>query len=207
MREKWTMESQRRTSPLTALFCGLFFMGAVIVAGATTVVLYGMRIVDKKTNTVLGLVQDGVGNLPAIIQSLPPAVEQALGDQRAPEYAKNLEIRAELVPTSRSGGVAPVLTIKNAGGDVVSLLAVRVAALDARGIPQAEWTEVVATPLAFDDDWRGPILPHSTRHVVLSRWRAQSPEPPGGWTSVCEISDVRVWQPRERSVRSASVAP
>jgi hypothetical protein len=201
------MEVQKRMSPLTALFIGLWFTGAVMIAAVTSVVLYGMRIVDKKATTVLSFAEDAVGNLPALVEALPRAVEQALGDRRAADYGKYLDVRVEFAAGGRSGGWGPVLTIHNTGSGVVSLLALRVAALNPRGIPQAEWTEVVATPLAFDDDWRGPILPGSTRHVVLGRRSSLPADSIAELNAAVEITDVRVWEPNGGSTRTVSTIP
>jgi len=51
---------------------------------------------------------------------------------------------------------------------------------------------VVATPLAIDDDWRGPLMPGATRYVVLSGSRSLAGKV-GTVTAVTEIGEVRVW--------------
>ncbi|UCC29443.1 MAG: hypothetical protein JSU86_14720 [Phycisphaerales bacterium] len=197
------MTGHTRMSPLTALFIGLFGVGAVGIASGTLVVLYGMRIIDTKANEVLGFADNTISKtidgLPALFDSLPRAVEELLSDRRAPEYAANLDVAADFVVDERSKGRRPVLTITNKGSEVVSFLAVRVAALDTRRLPIREWTEVVATPIALEDgDWRGPLFPGDTRYaVVSSSWRTVPADRAEQVIPAVEISDIRIWQPSE----------
>jgi len=73
-----------------------------------------------------------------------------------------------------------------------------VAALNQDSLPIREWTEVVATPIAMCNDWRGPLYPGTTRYVVLgSSWRGFPVERLGQITGAVEISDVRIWRPTE----------
>lgn len=187
------MNNPTRMSPMTALFLGVFFVGAVTIGSAATVVLYGMRIVDTKASALIRFAGNTVEGLPELVQSLPPAIGDLLHDRRAPEYAGKINVEVKLVADDASGVVRPVLTVRNTGDEVVSLLAVRVAALDANGVPVNDWTEVVATPLAIDDDWRGPLMPGATRYVVLSGSRSLAGKA-GTVTAVAEIGDVRVWE-------------
>ena len=202
------MNNPTRMSPLTAMFIGLFGLGAVSITAGTLIVMNGMRIIDNKAVSVLSMVDKTVESLPELIENLQPTLSHVLSDRRAPEYAKNIEVKVDFAPT-RNGGFAPALTIINKGDEVISLLAVRVAALDERRVPVREWTEVVATPLAFEEDWRGPLLPHATRHVVLSgRVHTEAGQTPASYVAAYEISDVRVWQANDNApVRSASAAP
>ena len=197
------MTGHTRMSPLTALFIGIFGVGAVGIASGTMVVLYGMRIIDTKANEVLGFADNTISKtidgLPALFDSLPRAVEELLSDRRAPEYAANLDVTADFVVDERSKGRRPVLTITNKGSEVVSFLAVRVAALNSRRLPIREWTEVVATPIALEDgDWRGPLFPGDTRYaVVSSSWRTVPADRAEQVITAVEISDIRIWQPSE----------
>ena len=193
------MMGQNRMSPLTALFIGIFGAGAVGIVSGSAIVLYGMRIVDTKASTILGLAQNTVEGLPELIQSLPPAIGDLLNDRRAPEYAAEIDLEANFVPDEQSGGVLPALKITNRGSEVVSMLAIRVAALSTNNMPLREWTEVVATPIAIEDDWRGPLFPGNSRHVRLSPgWRRFAPEDDGALTAAVEISEIRIWQPTNR---------
>ena len=198
------MGNQSRMSPLTALFLGISAVLVTCIAAATGVALFGLSIVDHKADQVFGVADLTVEGIPKIIdsltegmpdllKSLPPVIADAVHDVRAPEYAANLEIIADLRPAGHDGRLRPVLTITNQGDKLVTLLCVRAAALDESGTPWYEWTEVVATPLAFDNCWRGPLMPGSTRHVVMSGYRSIRREGASNLRTVCEISDVRVW--------------
>ena len=113
----------------------------------------------------------------------------------------------QFAPSKRTGKFYPVLTIINRGDEVVSLLAVRIAALDGNGVAMCEWTEIVATPLAIDDDWRGPLLPGSKRHVVVSPWRGVTADNASAIRGAVEISDVRLWKGgRDASLTVASAS-
>ncbi len=190
------MTNPTRMSPLTAFFLGLFGVGAVGVAGGTWVILYSLRIIDHKAETVLEFAEKTVNSLPELVTALPPALD-VLSGRRAPDYAGKLELAVKFTPNERADGVRPVLTILNKGSEVVSMLAVRVVALDSRSVPVREWTEVVATPIAIDDEWRGILMPGAPRHVVLSSSRAFTPEQAATITGVVEISELRIWQPAD----------
>lgn len=190
------MMGQNRMSPMTAMFIGLFGVGAVGIASGATIVLYGMRIIDSKANALVGFAEHTVAGLPELIESLPPSLADILSDRRAPEYASNVEMKLNFVPSERKGGLQPVMSITNKGNEVISMLAVRVAALDGRLVPIQEWTQVVATPIAVDDDWRGPLFPGATRHVVMSSWRTVKADQGSDLTGAVEISELRVWQPK-----------
>jgi hypothetical protein len=180
-------------SPLTAMFLGVFFVGGLVIASATTVVLYSMRIIDHKAASLLNFADHTVEGLPELLKSLPPALADMMQDRRAPEYASKLEVIVKFINDEGSGTLRPVLTVKNTGNEVVSMLALRVAALDASGTPRNDWTEVVATPLSIDNDWRGPLMPGATRHVVLSGCRPLVGKSET-LVAVAEIGDVRVWE-------------
>jgi hypothetical protein len=131
--------------------------------------------------------------LPELIEALPPAVGDLLNDRRAPEYTANLKVDVKLATDERDR-LRPVMTIRNDGDEVVSMLAVRVAALRGDAVPIREWTEVAATPIAIDHDWRGPLMPHTTRHVVLSGYCSLPGDAADYLTPAYEISEIRVWE-------------
>ena len=189
--------TRTRMSPLTAMFLGMFFVGGLVIASATAVVLYSMRIIDHKSASLLNFAGNTVEGLPELLKSLPPALADVLNDRRAPEYVGNLDVQVRFLSDS-DRGVQPVLTVKNNGNEVVSMLALRVAAIDNYGLPHNDCTQVVATPLALQgSDWPGPIMPGATRQVVLpgSRHLAKKGE---SFVAVVEIGDVRVWQPETK---------
>ena len=197
------MNGQTRMSPITALFLGLFGVGAVGIASGTAITLYAMRVIDTTVGEVIsfadGTLLSTLENLPKIIESLPPSIQDLLDDERRPEYASQIAVTVNFLVDPDSKRIRPVMTLINNGSEVVSLLAIRVAALNENNLPVREWTEVVATPLALDDpDWRGPLFPGSTRYVVLSSSsRGPSIGNIGNLRGVVEISELRVWGHRD----------
>ena len=191
--------STNRVSPLTALVIGIFGTGAVAIACGTAVLLYGMRIVDGKASSVISLAENAIGGLPELLENLPPTIADVFNDRRAPEYAAQLAVEGSLMADER-GNVRPALRITNRGDQVVSLLAVRVAALDGKNRPVGEWTEMAATPFAIDDDWRGPLMPGTERYLVGSSWwRGRPIGDVAELRTAIEISEVRVWRGNEKS--------
>ena len=199
------MNTHTRMSPLTALFLGIFGVGAVGIAAGATVILYSLHILDSKASALVGFAGHSVEALPALINALPPAIGDVLNDRRAPDYAANLEVSVRFVANEQNEGIRPVVSVTNKGKEVVSMLAVRVAALDARKVPIREWTEVVATPLAIDHDWRGPLMPGATRHVVLSSWRSFPVDKADALLAAPEISELRVWEPKARTAVASGI--
>lgn len=190
------MTNQQRMSPFSALFMGICLVGTVAIVSGASILVYGLRIVERRSSDLIGLAGKTISGLPDLLNSLPAPIAEILNDRRAPEYTKNIEVEVDLISDKDAKEVRPVLTIRNRGEEVVSLLAVRVAALDAKGRPRLEWTEVVATPIALEDEWRGPLMPGAERHVILG-WggrglRSGSEELKGA----TEISEIRVWQPK-----------
>ena len=192
------MTAQTRMSPLTAMVIGIFGIGGVTIASATAVVLYSLSVVDKNLSVLIGIAENGVDSLPEVLKSLPDLADTLAG-QRMFDYAEELEIEVHFTPSSREGRIRPVMTVTNRGREVVSTLALRVAAVTASGIPIHEWTEVVATPIALVDEWRGPLMPGATRHVILPSRRLRE-DMPNNMTAMTEISELRIWDPTsERS--------
>lgn len=201
------MTTQKRMSPLTALFLGIFGVGAVGIAAGSGIVLYGMRVLNVNASNILGLAEDTVAGLPTFIESLPPSVGELLNDRRAPEYAAQIDVEAGFVRSGKGGTLRPVFKIINNGSETVSLLAVRVAALNEHGIPVRDWTEIVATPVPGDDAWRGPLMPHATRHVAVNRaYRVYPADEMEEYSAAVEVSDIRVWQGNTTVTKTADRA-
>jgi hypothetical protein len=193
-------QQRQRMSPLTAFFLGMFGLGAVSTACVSMIILYGIRVADSKTGQVLGFTSKMLSDLPEIIDGLPGAVGEVFDDRRAPEYADRIKIEASFQSDDDGKRTRPVLTVRNEGDKVVSMLAVRVAVLNDRRVPQCEWTEVVATPLAIDESWRGPLLPGSTRYVVLhSGYGCRGLSASETKNGATEISEIRIWEPKDKS--------
>ncbi len=184
----------QRMSPLTALVIGVFGVGGVAIASVSSIALYGMRIIDRKADRLIGVADNAIDNLPDLVETLA-SVGDKLAGPRAADYAEKLDIKVGFGPDEREKGVRPVLTISNKGTREVTLLSLRVAALDKSGMPLREWTEIVATPFALDDEWRGPLQPGATRYVVVSCWHPIPAERAETLTPVAEISEIRVRSP------------
>ncbi len=189
------MMNQTRMSPLTAMVIGIFGTGGVAIVAVSAIVLSGMRIIDTKASAIIDLAEGTVMGLPDLLESLPPALADLLDDRRAPAYASEIDIDVTFAPHQRRGGVRPVLTVTNNGSEVVSLLGVRIVALNKDQVPVREWTEMVATPIGLDDnDWRGPLMPGSTRYVMVSCWPTIDEDKAEGLTAVTETTNIRVWK-------------
>lgn len=171
---------------ITAIFCG------------TGIVCYGMVVLNQRTGTLMGLGQAALKGLPELQKSLPPILADAVDDARTPDYAGKIEVEGRLVPdNTEEGAYRVVMEVKNRGDKVVSMLPLHVALMDANGGPLLEWVEYAATPVAGGDDWRGPLMPGATRQIRTNR-RSKKPDR----TVACEISDVRLWTPREAGAKA-----
>ena len=179
----------KRISAFGALVFGVTAVAITVIASGAAIVFYGMSIVDRKTDSVTETLKSVLEELPAIRAALPPVLADAVNDERRPDYARQLKIDVGLNPkTDRIGRPYPVISIENTGDQLVSMLALRVVAVDSRRNPLREWTEYLATPLAIEDEWRGPLLPGSTRRAILSR-----PCPKDTAAVECEVTELRVW--------------
>lgn len=199
------MVEQKRMSPFTAFFLGLFGVSGLLVAGVTVLALRGMSIADNNVTQVLGFADRTVAGLPELIERLPESVQEILNDRRAPEYTSNVIVESQFVSTGYKNQVVPTLTITNNGDEIISLMAVRVAALNDHNAPYCDWSEVVATPIALDDnDWPGPIFPRETRHIVLSSWCGRHSLTNLPAAGDVEIAELRVWEPKARVAKVSS---
>jgi len=189
------MVPQKRMSPLTALVLGIFAVLAVTVASASVVVVYGLRVAGTNSEALVKFAEHTVAGLPELLEALPPAVGDILNDSRAPTYVGDIDVDAEFVTSGDQEHYRPVLTVTNRGEEVVSMLAVRVAALSDAGVPIAEWTELAATPITLeDDDWRGPMMPGASRYIVVGGWRRAPADAAASIKPAVEISELRVWR-------------
>lgn len=94
----------------------------------------------------------------------------------------------------------PALTITNNGTEVISLLAVHVVAFDGEGRLRYEWTEVVATPIAIEDELRGLLMPGQTRHALVDHWHHLTDDSVGELTAEVDVSEIRLWEPLTKVV-------
>ena len=192
------MTGPTRMSPMTALFLGLFGVLAVGITSGAGVVLYGLRIANLNASSLLNLADSTIAGLPELIERLPPALADLFDDRRAPDYAENLDVKVTFLADTHSDRIRPVLTVINNGSRVVTMLTIRVAALNEEDVPLQEWTELVATPIGLNDDLRGPIFPGSTRHIVLRRGYLRTAVG-SAFTGAIEISELRVGVGEQKS--------
>ncbi len=188
----------RRMSPLTALILGVCGLGMTAIVAGSGIVAYTLSIANSKASDIFALAEHTFDGLPELLDSMPPIVSDALSDRRAPEYAVNVEVEVGFVRSGRGDYLRPSLIVKNNGDQTLSFLAVRVAAIGEGGRALEDWTEVIATPIAIERDWPGPIMPGNTRHITLHGSRRLSVEDAELIRGVVEITDVRVWDPTIR---------
>jgi hypothetical protein len=189
----------KRHTFLSALVMGLCALVITIILSGTAVVLYGMHFVgDKSEKIVSSFVEDAIQGLPVLQKSLPPVLADLLDDRRQPDYCEQLQISAKtIVQPERRGRMRTEVKVTNNGDEVVSLLSLRMVVLDSRDEILAESNEWAATPLAADDDWRGPIMPGGSRRFAVSHYGASPEFPLDELKTEVEITDVRVWNSAE----------
>lgn len=197
----------RKGGFLSAFAIGLFtFLTGVVICG-TTITFYGLHIVDNRSGDVVSTVRALVAALPEWQKALPPAVSDALLDQRDPSYRAELQITTQVVPTGRRPDeTMAIVEIRNDGSRTVSLLALRLTLEDEDGRPLKSISTYAATPLAIgDDDWRGPLLPGSTRRLTEHAWPLR-----GAAKASVEVNELRVWteaDPGAARAPQAAAAP
>lgn len=189
----------KKSGIVAPLVYGLFgFLTATIVCGAG-VGLYALNLVDRKSEALLGYGREMFEALPELKESLPPALADALNDQRDPKYREHVELEAKLVPGHDRQRANLVVTARNTGDKTVSLMSVRTVLLDAEQAPVYAWSTYAATPLTVDNDWRGPLLPGSTRRCSITV-RCD----PSRLSPEAEITDIRVWTGETASSESVT---
>ena len=188
--------SRAEHSAFAVFIKGMFLTIVSIILASGGLTFYLMWIANNQAGRLFQFAEGRLEHLPEFIENLPPIAGDLLKDRRAPDYAKALVVKADFSQSLCGDGLQPVLHVTNTGDEMITLLSVRVSAVDARGNPVAEWTRVVATPLSADgNDWPGPILPGSERRIILSPWFRLSDRLADGLTSLVEVTDVRVWAP------------
>jgi hypothetical protein len=182
----------RKGGALSALVSGVFATLIVCIVCAAALGWYTLSVVDRKASEVLGVGQALFQSMPEWRDSLPPALADMLHDRRAPEYRAQLDASAEVVAGhGRHSSPRAIITVTNKGAATVTLLTARIVLADEAGHPQGERRIFIATPLTLDEDeWRGPLLPGTTRRFSRSLHGLESVAP-----AALEITDVRVWSP------------
>lgn len=185
----------KRHTFFSALVMGLCALLITIILSGTAVVLYGMHFVgDKSEKIVTSFIEDAVQGLPVLQKSLPPVLGDILDDRRQPNYRGQLDIRARTtVRDEHRGRMRTEIKVTNNGNEVVSLLSLRVIILDSQEDILDESNQWAATPIAADDDWRGPIMPGSSRRFAVSHHSRSADLYLEDLMTEVEITDVRVW--------------
>ena len=157
----------------------IFSLAMVLIAAigcATALAFHAIAIVDRRT-------------LPEITEALPPALADAIDDERRTDYLADLTITSRIVDSDHRGRSRGVVTITNDGDRVVSLLSLRVVGLDSGDTPVWEDVTWGATPIQIDDEWRGPLLPGVRREIPVSSYSRDR-----ATTLKCEVTDIRLWR-------------
>ncbi|OHB63955.1 MAG: hypothetical protein A2Y77_10120 [Planctomycetes bacterium RBG_13_62_9] len=186
---------------LSSAAMGLSAVLIAIIASCTVVVLYGVHLAGEKSERVITLAQSAIRGLPEFAESLPPMLSDMLDDHRQPDYSNQLAITTRLTrEPGRGDGARTEIEIINNGEEVVSLLGLRIIALDESGRLLCESQEWAATPFATDGGLRGPIMPGSRRYFVGARRRLCDPGPMETVKTEVEITELRLWNGPQKDV-------
>ncbi len=185
---------------LASVASGLAGIVVTLLICATVALLYTVHLASDKSEHIITLAQSAVRGLPEFQQALPPALADMLNDRRQPDYAGQLAITASVVTQPDTHGrTRTAIEIVNNGSEVVSLLSLRVVLLDENDDLLCESQEWVATPVAIEDEWRGPLMPGSKRRLVC---RQSCPYLVGPLETIkpeIEITELRIWNGAEAS--------
>ncbi len=182
---------RKRISFLAALVLSLAAIIVTTVLSASGIAVYALSVVDQKTDGVVGLVETVIHGLPDLTEALPPALADALNDERNLAYAANLDVSVRLVDSEKYGRRArrAIVEVENLGDRAVTLMSMQLVGLDKDDDPVMEQPTWAATPIQVDEgDWRGPLLPHSTRRFAVWCYGAEE-----AVEMTHEITEIRVW--------------
>ncbi len=189
----------RKSGFFTTCAKGVFGTFIVLIVCGTTLGLASMYVFSSKVGQVVAAVSSGV---PQWREALPRSISEVFDDRRCPEYADDIEIKAEYLPPAREGlSGRVVVTATNKGESLVSLLGVRLTVEDAQRVPVREVSLYAATPFMIDNDWRGPLRARQTRRMVEY---VHAGDPERELTASAEITDVRIWERREATTRTSA---
>jgi len=199
-----TVVRKRLSFVSVAAICLSSFL-IVVILSASMIAVYGLHVVDRKSDSLVDLVAQAAKSLPEYRAALPPVLADAIDDVRDPSYRDHLDVAVQL--RSRSEGNrrrSPQATvrIRNDGDKVVSVLGLRLIGLDSDGVVVTEQNAYAATPLLIEDDWRGPLLPGSTRTFPV--WFCYSSDPTD---LMWEITELRVWDEDQAEKGVTAVVP
>lgn len=190
--EPGTTIVQKRMSFFSVIALCISLVLITVIVSASGLAIYGLRIVDRKADSLAMLVGDTVKSLPEFQKALPPALADAIDDVRRPDYLSQLDVKSRLIKSekARYGHYQrAVVEVTNQGDDVVSLLSLRIVGADADGETVMERCTWAATPIQVEDEWRGPLLPHETRKIPVRFYSSESID-----TVSHEVTDIRTWK-------------
>ncbi len=178
---------------LSAMAMGVSAIIIAFIISCTVVIIFCMNFAGNKSKELVTLAEEAIRGLPELQKSLPPALADMLNDRRQPDYITQLSITpSTTLPPNDNGTVKTTIEVVNNGKEVVSLLSLRVVVLTSRNEIITESNEWAATPIAADDDWRGPLMPGSRRRFVTSH-RGHPVFSADDLKTEVEITDIRIW--------------
>jgi hypothetical protein len=179
---------------LSALAMGFSAVLITLIISSTAVVIFGIHFAGDKSELLISLAEDAVRGLPELQKNLPPILADVLDDRREPEYCKQLEITTNTTYLQeRHGMLRTAIQVVNNGQEVVSLLSLRVVVLNEDSEILAESNEWAATPFAAEDEWRGPLMPGSSRRFIAYHGRTSPFSYIDDLKTEVEITDIRIW--------------
>jgi hypothetical protein len=180
----------RKGGFLSALFHGLFGFLIVVVLCASALGFYALRMVDGRVSDAFAIAGQWVSDLPEWQQNLPPMLFETLDSRRAVDYRDRIDVSVRTATSPRqSNREVTVIEVTNNGSETVTVLALNVVLEDGNGVPVQEFRTYAATPLAInEDDWRGPLLPGSTRKFVKPCCGHER-----GLKATVDVAELRVW--------------
>ncbi|UCD48521.1 MAG: hypothetical protein JSW27_13410 [Phycisphaerales bacterium] len=198
----------RKHSFLSSAASGISAIVITVIVCGTLALLYTVHLASDKSEHLITLAQSAVRGLPEFQRSLPPALADMLNDRREPSYAGKLAITAKVVSRPGSHGrTRTAIEVVNNGDEVVSLLALRVVLLDENDQLITESQEWAATPVAIEDEWRGPLMPGSKRRFVCHRSCPYEVGPLDTIKPEIEITELRVWAGPENTAPASQESP
>lgn len=179
---------------LSSLAMGFSAVLITLIISSTAVVIFGIHFAGDKSELLISLAEDAVRGLPELQKNLPPILADVLDDRREPEYCKQLEITTNTTfLQDRHGMLRTAIQVVNNGQEVVSLLSLRVVVLNEDNEILAESNEWAATPFAAEDDWRGPLMPGSSRRFIAYHGGMSPLFSINNLKTEVEITDIRIW--------------
>lgn len=190
----------KRTSFLSALVYGVFGFLTTVVLCASGVGVYALHIADGRAGDLLGIGESILAGWPDWQNALPPALTDAIQDRRAPDYLSQMDVSVSIEPHEDGRYARAIVEVTNNGPETVTMMALNVSFENENHTPLSDFVSYAATPFAIDDgDWRGPLLPGSTRRYGRTIRHANAND----LTAVVEVSELRIWQeaaPRAQAI-------